>query len=210
MRVILIASQKGGAGKSTLAAHFATLASRKGLAVLVDADPQGSLSYWHALRQRDDLLLVKSSGGGDVAGIIRDAKASRVDTLLVDSEPRNDAALAAWVRVADLVAVPVRPGAFDIAAAAVTFEAVRALQGRAVAVLNACPPPGAYGEPSIVREAREALEGQGVEVLKGQVSQRAALAHALVSGLTVGEYEPDGKAAEEIAAVWRQVDRLTR
>lgn len=210
MRVILIASQKGGAGKSTLACHFAVLAgTARSPALLIDADPQGSLSYWHGLRDRELPLLVKSAGG-DAAAILRDAEASGIGTVIVDSAPHNAPALAEWVRAADLIAVPVRPGLFDLAAAAVTFQMVQSLKGQAVAVLNACPPPGAHGVPSIAQEARQALEGQGVEVLAGQVSQRAALGHALLSGLAVAEFEPDSRAAAEIGAIWRQIDKRTR
>lgn len=212
MRVILIASQKGGAGKSTLAAHFGVLADQTGKggrpALLVDADPQGSLSYWHELRSAETPILARSAGG-DAAGIIADAKASKIETVIVDTAPHNAPALAAWVRVADLMIVPVRPAVFDLAAAATTFETARSLKARAVAILNACPAPGRWGEPAAVTQARELLAKQGVEALAGQVSQRASLAHALISGAAVHEYEPNGSAAKEIAAMWRQVDKMT-
>jgi chromosome partitioning protein len=213
MRVILIASQKGGAGKSTLAAHFGALAYDAGRgkvpAMLIDADPQGSLSYWGDLRGGEAPAIIRAADG-EAPGIVADAKASGVEVLIVDTAPHNAPALAAWVRLADLVVVPVRPAVFDLAAAATTFETAKALKARAVAVINAAPPPGRWGEPSAVAQAREVLAGQGVETLKGQVSQRASLAHALIAGQAVSEFEPEGSAAAEIAAIWRQVDKMTK
>ena len=86
MRVILIASQKGGSGKSTLAAHFGVLADATGkagrAALLIDADPQGSLAYWHDLREADTPLLARS-GGGDENAILADAKASGLKAVLL-------------------------------------------------------------------------------------------------------------------------------
>src|ERR1700722_7141128 len=55
MRIIALASQKGGAGKTTIAAHLAVQAGRvgQGPAVLVDTDPQQSLSEWWRERKDD-------------------------------------------------------------------------------------------------------------------------------------------------------------
>ena len=51
MNIITMASRKGGAGKSTLTAHLAALCHQAGhRTVVIDADPQGSLTLWHSLR----------------------------------------------------------------------------------------------------------------------------------------------------------------
>jgi len=51
MNVIVFASRKGGSGKSTLAAHIAAHVHKATKpCLLIDADPQGSLTLWHKLR----------------------------------------------------------------------------------------------------------------------------------------------------------------
>jgi len=69
-------------------------------------------------------------------------------------------------------------------------------------VLNACPPPGRYGEARIVSEARAALLTYGIDVCPVAISQRAAFSHALIDGRSVSELDPDGKASAEIHALW--------
>lgn len=204
MWIVAIASQKGGAGKSTLAAHFSVIADDASASVLLlDADPQGSLASWHARRESPRPILAKVTAG-DLAGILADAKASGIATVIVDTPPRNEPIVGAIMRAATLTVVPVRPGAFDLEATAVTFETARWLKVRAVALLNHTPPPR-FMEPGIVREARQVLASMGAQVLGPVVSQRAALAHAVVGGQTVGEFEPGGPAAREIAAAWAAI-----
>lgn len=208
MHTILIAAQKGGAGKSTLAAHFSVLADRPGApALLVDADPQGSLTYWHGRREAETPILVKSSGR-DIAEVLRDADASGIATAIVDSPPHNAPVIASLMRHASLTVVPVRPGPFDLAAVAATLDMAKAIRAPIVAVINHAPAARGFGEPSLVSEARSVLEEMGVPVLPGFIAQRSALAHALIAGHAVTEYEPDGKASAEMATAWRSITKL--
>ena len=110
------------------------------------------------------------------------------------------------MRVADLVIVPTRPGPFDRAAVAATLELARAIGKTPLAVINHAPPQTAASEPSIVTEARQALRDMGADVAAAVISQRVALSHAIIAGKTVSEYEPDGKAAVEIAALWLEIE----
>ena len=68
----------------------------------------------------------------------------------------------------------------------------------AAVVLNACPAQGR----ALADEAAEAVRGYGIEVAPVRLTQRAAFAHALAGGQTAQEYEPDGKAAEEIRQLY--------
>ena len=110
------------------------------------------------------------------------------------------------MRVADLVVVPTRPGPFDLAAVAATLEIADRVGKPTVAVLNACPPRTHAQEPTIVTEARAALVGMGAKVADTVIAQRVALSHAIISGSTVTEYEPQGRAAEEMAALWSEIE----
>lgn len=208
MRAILIAAQKGGAGKSTLAAHFSVLADRPNKpAVLVDADPQGSITFWHAQRKDETPILVKSSGR-DMAGILSDAEKSGVETVIIDSPPHNASVIGELMKSAALTVVPVRPGPFDLAAVEATLRMATTLKAPIVAVINHAPPRVGVGEPGLVGEARAVLERMGLPVLPGYVAQRAALAHALIEGRAVSEFDPDGKAAAEIAGAWRAIQKI--
>jgi len=72
-------------------------------------------------------------------------------------------------------------------------------------VLNAAPPRG-----SIVEEARQAVGAYGVIVVPAVLHQRAAYSNAVIDGRSAGEYEPDGKAGAEIAAVFGWLEKQVR
>lgn len=209
MHVILVATQKGGSGKSTLCAHFGALAEREGRTLLVDADPQGSLSFWYKRREAETPLLAKADGNS-IAGILDAAQNDGIDWAVIDSPPHNAALTASLMSRATVTVIPVRPGPFDLDAVAATLAMARSLKAPIACVINAAPPPTRENETSIVAEARAVLSGMGAPVLPGQVSQRASLSHALISGQSVNEYDPDGRAAGEIATMWSAVAELAR
>jgi len=109
--------------------------------------------------------------------------------------PPPDAARVA--RLADLIVIPVRPTAFDIAAAGSAVDIVQAAGVRAVFVLSACP----FRSPEIA-ETRAVLAGYGLPVAPTEITDRRAFARAVASGRAVTEFESSGKAAEEIRALW--------
>ena len=209
MHVILVATQKGGSGKSTLCAHFGALAEREGRTLLVDADPQGSLSFWYKRRAAETPLLAKADGN-TIAGILDAAAADGIAWAVVDSPPHNAPLTASLMSRATVTVIPVRPGPFDLDAVAATLAMARSLKAPIACIINAAPPPTRDTETSIVAEARTLLTDMGAPVLPGQVSQRAGLSHALISGQAVNEYDPEGRAAGEIAAMWSAVAELAR
>lgn len=209
MHVILVATQKGGSGKSTLCAHFGALAEREGRTLLVDADPQGSLSFWYKRRAAETPLLAKADGN-TIAGILDAAAADGIAWAVVDSPPHNAPLTASLMSRATVTVIPVRPGPFDLDAVAATLAMARSLKAPIACIINAAPPPTRDTETSIVAEARTMLTDMGAPVLSGQVSQRASLSHALISGQAVNEYDPEGRAAGEIEAMWSAVAELAR
>lgn len=103
----------------------------------------------------------------------------------------------AAARAADLVLIPCRAGILDLRAIGMTAELVKLAQKRAYVVLNAMPPRATQ----LFADARSAVQGHGLDVAPVALQQRASFAHALTVGLTAPEYEPDGKAAEEVKAM---------
>ena len=207
MKVIAFTSRKGGSGKSTLCAHLSVYADAPNApAVLIDTDPQGSLALWHELRQAETPVLVKCEAR-DLPETIEAAKRDGVGWVFIDTPPHNTADIAAALRVADLAVIPFRPAVFDIAAVAATLEMARAINKPVLPVINSAPPRRGITPAHVVTEAREALFGMGATPWAGQITTRAAFAHALASGQAVGEFEPGSAAASEVSDLWQETRR---
>jgi len=113
MNVLVFASRKGGSGKSTLAAHLAAYIHKPTRpCLLVDADPQGSLTLWQALRRTGEPPLKAGTRG--IAEIVKQAKQDGTEWVLIDTPPNMSAAVTDAIRCATLVVVPTRPSVFDI------------------------------------------------------------------------------------------------
>jgi chromosome partitioning protein len=127
-------------------------------------------------------------------------KASRDDAMtlcIIDTAPHAAPDAARVAALADLVVIPCRPTAFDLAAAGSAVEIVKAAGARAVFVLSACP----LRAPEIA-ETRAVLEGYGDPVAPVPISERRVFARAVASGRAVTEFDAGGKAAQEIRALW--------
>lgn len=202
MHTITIAARKGGVGKTTLAAHLGVIAN--GPAVLFDTDPQHSLKWWWDAREGDTPALVEC-GARELAELLPAARNEGMAWAIIDTPPHAENAIAEAMRVADLVLVPTRPGPFDLAAVATTLELAQRVGKAPLAVINHAPPRTGSAEPAIVAEAREALAGMGATVARAVISQRVALSHAVIGGQAVTEFEPEGRAAAEMLALWAEI-----
>ena len=207
MKVLAMASRKGGSSKTTICVHLAGLADADGGCVLLDADPQASASVWYELRQAERPLVVPTDAT-NLHSILAAVEAEGFQYAMIDCPPHNEASISEAMRAAHLVAVPIRPSLFDLRAAEATFSMARALKRPAIGILTGTPPPMTGGEASIVREARSYLDAIGADVCTATIGQRAAFSHALLSGSNAAEYEPGGKAAREAAALWRELKDL--
>ncbi|ACA17753.1 Cobyrinic acid ac-diamide synthase [Methylobacterium sp. 4-46] len=205
MQTITIAARKGGVGKATLATHLSVIAAEGEKPVLLfDADPQQSLAWWWQLRPGDTPALVECDAR-ELPRILPAARDEGVAFAIVDTPPHAENSIADAMRVADLVLVPTRPGRFDLAAVATTLEFAQRVGKQPLAVINHAPPRTGAAEPAIVAEARETLTKMGATVAEAVVSQRVAMSRAVIGGQTVNEYEPEGRAAAEMLALWREV-----
>lgn len=208
--IITIAQQKGGAGKTTLAAHLAVaLTAGKRKVAVVDIDPQQSLSYWYKQRQErlGDAgagLLVNQINGWRLRNEV-EKLAKDHDVVLIDSPPHAETEARIAVRAADLVVVPVQPSPMDIWATRPTLELAQAEKTAALVVLNRVPP-----RARLTEEMLSTLKELGAEVAKSRIGNRVVFASALVEGRAVGEVQPKGKAAREIADLSREILRHAR
>lgn len=202
MKTLGIIAQKGGTGKTTLSVHLAVQATRDGLRVLLlDMDPQASATAWWKRRQEERPELIQARGD-ELARILEQARARSYDLVIADTAPHSSADSGTCAHLSDHVIIPTRPAILDLDAIGTTTVIVSEIRASCAIVLNACPPPKLFGEPHIVREARDALKHYGLPVSDVAISQRAALSHALIDGRAVAEFDADGKAAREIARLW--------
>jgi chromosome partitioning protein len=200
MKILVFLSQKGGSGKTTLVVHTAVAATEVGLKVLVvDTDPQQSATVWSNARIAD-VPMVATVAGADLERVLTAARAEGIDLAIIDTAPHAAPDAARIARTADLVLIPCRPTAFDLAAAEQAARIVKAAKAPAAFVLSACP----VRAPE-VGETRKALSDYGLPVAPPEISERRAFSRAIASGRAVTEFESDGRAADEIRNLWEWI-----
>src|SRR6516165_5832775 len=197
MKTVTIVSQKGGAGKTTIAVHLATAAASAGhAAAIIDLDPQGTAASWGDRRQADAPEVI-SGQAARLAVLIDAARVNGAAFLVLDTAPNADQTALRAAQVADLVLIPCRAATFDLEAIQTTLTLGQLAQKPSYVVLNAIPPRSGIG-----REAAEGLISQGAAVAPVMLCQRAAFTHGVIDGRTAQEFEPEGKAAEEIGSLY--------
>lgn len=199
MKTIAIISQKGGSGKTTIAAHLAVCAELNGQnTVILDLDPQGSTAEWKASRSADtpDVLATQPE---QLAALLQQAGELGTDLVIVDTAPHSNRAAATAAQFADLVLIPCRPSVLDINAIQSTLDILKLTKTDIAIVLNAIPTHGGREQ-----EARDALNAFAL-VAPVALYNRVAYFDAMNDGRSVEEYEPRGKAAEEIRALYKWI-----
>ena len=198
--IIGIISQKGGAGKTTLAIHLAAAASAEFVTLVLDTDPQATACRWSEWRGGGEPEVIDCGAPSLLAGKLAKARELGAQLAVIDTPPHADAMARQAARLADLILVPCRPRAFDLAAIEATIELVNGSQKPAFAVLMAGPPRA----PVIYRDAVELVQGAfGLPVAPAMLAERAAFHRGAVRGQTAEQFDPDGKAALEVANLWR-------
>ncbi len=205
MKTIAIISQKGGAGKTTLALHLAVAAELDGQrAAVIDLDPQASAASWGDSRSEDNPAVV-SAQAARLTNVLEAAQEAGAKLAVIDTAPHSESAALSAARAADLVLIPCRPAILDLRAISNTVDLVKLAGANACIVLNAVPPRGTLAD-----EAAEAVSGYGVNLLPVRVGQRAAFIHALTAGQTAQEYEPKGKAAAESQKLYMSIRKYVK
>lgn len=191
-------SQKGGSGKTTLAVHIAVAAVETGeQVVLVDTDLQQSATIWADARSEAQPVVATASAI-ELDRVIAAARHDAMTLCIIDTAPHATPDAARIAQSVDLVIIPCRPTAFDVAAVGSAVDIVRAASVRAVLVLSACP----FRAPEIA-ETRRLLAEQGLPIAPIAITDRRAFARAIATGRAVTEFDPTGKAAEEVRDLWQ-------
>jgi len=205
--VITVAQQKGGAGKTMLAAHLAACWAATRRVTVLDIDPQRSLARWHDLRLKQPA--VPKIGFSDVSGWRLATELGRLadgaDVLIVDTPPQIDSDAARAIRAASLVLIPVQPSMPDLWASEGTLKLATAERRRVAIVLNRSPLKSALRS---VIEAEFTL--RGLPLLPMHLGDRRAYAQAFAQGMGVTEAQPKSIAAIELLALADAILEIAR
>jgi len=206
MKIITIAQQKGGAGKTTVAAHVAVSLMQTGKRVgLVDIDPQGSLTAWYSLREKKfgkgfTGVAFIAGAGWRLDSIIAQAK-DNYDFLVIDSPPHTETESKAAIRAADLVLVPMQPSPADAWATKSTLEFARSEKKLVKIVLNRFNPNSVMAK-KITASLKECLDSH--------LGNRVAFSNCFMQGVCATESDPHSQAATEVKQLTDEILALVK
>lgn len=205
-KVITIAQQKGGAGKTTVAAHIAVALAQKGNRVaVVDIDPQGSLSHWHALREKrfgegyTGLIFNALSGwrvGSEVARLRK-----QCDFIIIDSPPHTETEARTAIRNADFILIPVQPSPTDVWATKATLDLAKADKRPVRVLLNRVP-----ANSRLAATFRDEL----TDLAEATLGNRVLFAASLMEGRAATEVEPNSRASKEVKELVKEILSLVK
>jgi chromosome partitioning protein len=207
MHTIVLATQKGGSGKSTIAIGLALAAMKAGHIVrLIETDSQGTLSNWQSRRVYAEPIVEPVYSAGEIESRLKSLNDSGVTLTIIDTAGGVSTATTAAIRCADLCLIPARPSVADIEAAATTLNLIRSCDKPFAFVLNQTPIRGQrVSNAATVLADEEPLDPLGVLALPCIV-MRNDHQDALGLGLAVSEYAPTSKSADEISGLWQWVE----
>lgn len=206
MRVLAMASQKGGSGKTTLSGHLAVQAQLAGAGpvVLIDIDPQGSLSDWWNERSAEYPAFAQTT----VARLAADLEVLRQQGFrlaMIDTPPAITMAIQSVIAVAELIVIPTRPSPHDLRAVGATVDLCERAGKPLLFVVN-----GATPKAKITSEAAVALSQHGT-VAPITIHHRTDFAASMIDGRTVMECDGNSKSAQEVRDLWAYIsDRLEK
>ena len=207
MKIVAIANTKGGVGKSTIACNFAVeAASAKKKVLLVDSDVQGSSIGFRAMREKDDInamSIITPTLHKDLT-----AMKDSFDVIFIDAGGRDGQVFRSALMASDLVVIPLLPSQYDIWAARDSLEILKEARVykplAAVFLFNQV-----IMNTNIAKEASEALQEitteNDIKLLKSTFYSRVAYKQSISKGLGVSEYEPNGKAAQEVRQSYKEI-----
>lgn len=200
MKIISIISQKGGSGKTTLAANLAVYASMQKLKVLlIDADPQKSLSYWWEQREEKTPALADVSIK-DLEKTIKNLKKDLFDWVIVDTPPHTNETIKSVINISDLILIPVKPSPNDLRAIGNTMSLIKNQNKKFIFVINQ-----ANKQANITLSTATELSKYG-EVCSSIIANRIDYVTSMISGKTVTEGSK-GKSLVEIKDIFNYVKK---
>jgi chromosome partitioning protein len=197
MKTLAIISQKGGVGKTTIATALAVAAEKdRKIAAVFDLDPQASAAFWKDTREAGTPAVV-ATPAARLQHVLKAADETGCDLAIIDAPPfAKDIAFEA-LQNADFILIPTRPAVLDFMSMTKTLELVRHYGKPCAVLMTFCPIQGRE-----IADTEEAVKQLGATLAPIRVHNRVAYSRAQQTGLTAQEFEPDGKAAEEIKQIY--------
>ncbi len=208
MHTIVLATQKGGTGKSTLAIGLAVAAMQGGQVVrMIETDRQGTLANWRRRRSAVEPVIEAITGAGELERRLHVFDRSGVTLTVIDTAGGLNPVTTAAIRCADLCLIPARPTLLDIEATAPTLSNIRAFDRPFCFVLNQTPQRSQRidAAETLLGDAATALDLSGF-VAQPNITMRNEHQDAVGRGLSVTEYAPTSRSAEEMRALWQWVE----
>jgi chromosome partitioning protein len=200
MKVLAVLSQKGGVGKTTLATCLAVAAEQDGKqAAIFDLDPQATASFWNDTREAETPAVV-SIQAVRLPAMLKAAAEAGTDLAIIDGAAVARDVTFEAAKNADFVLIPTRSAVFDTMSMLHTIDLVRQQKKPFAVVLTFTPPAGHETEDAI-----EAAKEIGAPICPVLIGSRKAFFRAQSQGQAVQEYEPQGKAAEEVTGLYSYI-----
>lgn len=200
MKILVLASQKGGVGKTTLAGHLAVEAATRGERVVVlDTDPQGSLSLWWNERAADDVACAVARLDA-LPDQLSELAGKGYTLAVIDTPGAISDAIAFVINAATLVVIPTRAGPHDLRAVGKTVALCESASRRPVFVIN-----GGIQRARITTDAAIALSEHGA-VAPTVIYQRVDYVTSMIDGRAAQELNNASPAAAEIKLLWNFID----
>ena len=198
MKAVAVISQKGGAGKTTLALHLAVAGHLAHLDTgLIDLDPQGTAETWGSWR-KDEPPAVIGAKAATLARTLDKAAQAGAELVIIDTPPLAQAEARAAAAVADVILIPCQLRIFDLDAIKVTAGLIKDMSKTGFVVFNRTPSRA----PNLYAQGVEVVTGMGLKAAPIMLVERAAYHHAEQEGKAAQEFQPSGKAAIEITELW--------
>jgi len=207
MNTISLLNPKGGCGKTTISTHLARAFHDRGAKVLlVDSDPQGSASDWHAAREDNPVPLLAYGRPENMKAL--PGVAAPYDYVFIDGSAKLEGMIAAAVKVSNAVLIPVQPSPYDIWAAGDLVDLIRARQE----VADGNPKAAflisrAIKNTILGHEVAAAVAEYGLPVFAAGTTQRQIYARTASQGLTAFDADAPDVAAE-INAIADELETL--
>jgi len=204
IKIYAIMSQKGGAGKTTLAINLAVQSKLQGNnSLIIDIDPQASATKWGDIRGSNNTPLVTTSFATRLYKVIEVARENNIKEIFIDTPPhaQRDAQIAS--DISDVIIIPCRPNLFDLQAIEDTIALAKIANKPFILVFNAI-----HHTSPLAEEAKEAIVnkyGSKINICPQMLVQRLGYVHASMVGQGIQEYEKKRKAAYELNNVYKYI-----
>lgn len=207
MHTIVLATQKGGSGKTTLSIGLALAARQAGFSVrLIETDPQGTLASWRRRRTDSEPVVEPIYGHADIKPRLAMLAESGLQLAIIDTAAGINEMTAAAIACSDLCLIPARPTMVDIEATISTLSVVRSYKRPFSFVLNQAPIRGQRIDQATSTLGDEAATQDLGDVLaRPLIAMRNDHQDSLAAGLAVTEFAPGSKSADEIRGLWQWV-----